>query len=78
MKLRSLIQTCEAFPSQWDGVLEDGRAVYIRYRWGLLTVRVNPNTPEETELYGHYHGDHLDGEIEEAEMLRLTGLEGPI
>lgn len=29
---KSLIQTCNAWPSQWDGVLENGREVYIRYR----------------------------------------------
>lgn len=31
-------QTCSACPSQWEGTTEDGRSVYVRYRWGNLTV----------------------------------------
>lgn len=27
-------------PSQWDGETSDGKEVYIRYRWGNLTVTV--------------------------------------
>lgn len=35
-------QTCDACPSQWEGMLEDGRMFYIRYRWGELTVSISP------------------------------------
>lgn len=33
-----LTQTCPSCPSQWEGKTEDGRAVYIRYRSGILQV----------------------------------------
>jgi hypothetical protein len=39
--IRNKIQTCKAFPSQWEGVLNDGRRFYIRYRFGCLSVRVS-------------------------------------
>ena len=37
-----LKQTCKAAPSQWEGRLADDRPLYIRYRWGELTVSVGP------------------------------------
>lgn len=33
--------TCHACPSQWEGEDEQGRYVYVRYRWGHLSVDVN-------------------------------------
>ena len=40
IKLSKIVQTCDACPSQWDAVADDGRPVYIRYRWGNLTTGV--------------------------------------
>jgi len=39
MKIIKIINCGTACPTQWFGVTEDNRAVYIRYRWGRLTVR---------------------------------------
>lgn len=39
MIVEDLIQTCPACPSQWEGTCE-GRPVYVRYRYGHLTVSV--------------------------------------
>lgn len=36
IKVTKLIRTCSACPSQWEGETEDGRYLYIRYRWGRL------------------------------------------
>jgi hypothetical protein len=41
MKVTDVVQTCEACPSQWDAKTEDGKYVYIRYRWGSLTVDID-------------------------------------
>jgi len=38
IKITELRKTCNACPAQWEGKLDDGRAVYIRYRWGVLTI----------------------------------------
>ena len=35
-----LEQTCGACPSQWEGQLADGRALYVRYRHGYLRACV--------------------------------------
>ncbi|MCA1480782.1 hypothetical protein, partial [Bradyrhizobium sp. NBAIM08] len=49
-----LEQTCGACPSQWEGVTDDGRVVYIRYRWGALTAGAGYTLDEavDAELFG--------------------------
>lgn len=71
LKLASLTQTCGSCPSQWDGVLEDGTPVYIRYRWGFLRVDLNPWTENEREIFGQQIGDEFDGYIGERAMLAI-------
>lgn len=41
-KVISIENTCTACPSQWEGTLDDGRMIYIRYRHSHLTVSVSP------------------------------------
>lgn len=64
----ALEQTCLAVPSQWEGELDDGRSLYVRYRHGLLRVGVGEglseaikNTVPETALHCERLGDDLDG-----------------
>jgi hypothetical protein len=38
--VKEIEQTCEACPSQWEGYSDDGRSIYVRYRWGFLSVRI--------------------------------------
>ena len=66
LKVISINQTCSACPSQWDAVLEDGREVYIRYRWGWLSIRC-PGVDGE-ELLGKSCGDDLAGSMEYSEL----------
>jgi hypothetical protein len=40
IKIRSLTRTCRACPAQWDGETDDGRKVYVRFRWGRLSIRI--------------------------------------
>ena len=74
-RLRKLTKTCDFCPSQWDGELEDGSPVYIRYRWGYLAVRPHPGSPESERLYGKQVGDDYEGVMSTEEMLKETGLE---
>lgn len=54
-----VVQTCHAFPSQWDAQTTGGRSVYVRYRWGYLSVDV------DGEFYwGDQVGDAFDGVME--------------
>lgn len=70
-----LRQTCEACPSQWEGTLEDGRALYVRYRYGFLSFRLSPGPTEDVydavrgeEVWGQQVGDGLDGDMDTETM----------
>jgi hypothetical protein len=71
-----LRRTCIACPSQWEGRINDDRSIYIRYRWGELTVRVSMSDANavraETCLYeddiGLRTGDCLGGYMDTGEM----------
>lgn len=74
LKVIELKQTCNACPSQWDGKTDDGRILYVRYRWGYLSVCLGQDTGDEydgvrgEEIYGESVGDALDGVMEERDM----------
>jgi hypothetical protein len=83
MNISDIQQTCLACPSQWEGHLADGCPIYIRYRWGELSVRVGPtggtidDALDSAPVFERQIGDHLDGSIELDEVCRLTGLIAP-
>lgn len=49
MKVISLQKTCSACPAQWEGKLEDGRMIYIRYRWGHLRLDVSLDPSDDVQ-----------------------------
>ncbi len=64
----ALEKTCFACPAQWEGELEDGRALYARYRGGGLSVGVGEgadeavqNSMSEKAFYFDHVGDCFDG-----------------
>jgi len=65
MEIKNLIQTCEACPSQWEAQTIDNRGVYVRYRWGYLSINISTNPGDHglggQEVYGEQIGDGLDG-----------------
>jgi hypothetical protein len=44
IKVSSLTQQGNCCPAQWSGETEQGLYVYIRYRWGQLTVEVGESS----------------------------------
>jgi hypothetical protein len=69
---KTITQTCEACPSQWEGELVDGRFFYARYRWGYLSVRVSDskeNIYNGKEIVGESIGNGLDGLMTTSEMI---------
>ena len=50
-------QTCESCPSQWEGLTDDNRRVYVRYRWGWLVVRVG--APGDTDEFAGVRGEEV-------------------
>ena len=81
-KVVALRKTSLACPSQWEGVLDDGRAVYVRYRHGGLSVGLGDEIQEavsngisDRALYRDYVGDSLDGFMDVDELkVHLHGL----
>lgn len=77
MKLKKLQQTCPACPSQWEGETKDGYPIYIRYRWGYLSIRKGKKKGDimsavrGEEIYGRQLGDNLNGFIEEEKILKI-------
>ncbi len=69
-RIKTLDQTYEGCPSQWEGTMENGDSIYIRYRWGGLSVDINGEN-----IFNKSVGDTLDGFIELDKVLELTGLE---
>ncbi len=81
MKIINLVQTSVACPSQWEGGLEDGRTIYIRYQHGGLSVSVSHEPTDSINdavmgenIYRKTISDDLDGFIEWEEVSQLTGL----
>ena len=77
MKVRDIIKTCEACPSQWDGHFEDGRMFYVRYRWGHLIIRVSPDLTDNVheavegkEILSKQVGDSLNGFLDDDQFRR--------
>ena len=62
-RVAELRKTCAACPAQWEGMTEDGMAIYIRYRWGFLSVSVGIET-----IFCQRAGDSLDGYMEDDQL----------
>lgn len=74
-----LRMTCSACPTQWEGTLDDGRCVYVRYRWGCLTWGFGdtPYAAIDDSISGErckQLGGEFDGELDEMTMLDETGM----
>ena len=80
--VRTLKKTCLACPSQWEGALDDGRAVYARFRHGHLSVGIGEtvegavdNAMSDQAVYEGEIGDGLDGFMDLEELkAHLHGL----
>lgn len=60
------------------GRAEDGSTVYVRYRWGHLSVRIDPRDPpphngaEGTWVFTKQIGEPYDGWITYEELISVT------
>lgn len=80
MRVIELIQTCLACPSQWEGKTNDNREIYIRYRWGRLSIDLGQEGVEHLKhsdlrgmnvLFEEKIGDEFDGVLEYEELKGL-------
>lgn len=66
-KIKSIKQTCFACPSQFEGYTDDNRYVYVRYRWGHLSIDIN-----DIEVLSESFGDSMDGVLSYEELKEKT------
>ena len=73
IKVTEIKRTCFACPAQWEGKAESGY-VYIRFRWGSLSVRLGPTIKDAvaSEPIFEWHDPELGGFMEYDELKRLT------
>ena len=79
VKVKKLTNTCGACPSQWEGITEDNRQIYIRYRWGNLTIQLGKigDMDEFAAVGGEYildidYGGGMDGTMDEETLKEIT------
>jgi hypothetical protein len=75
VKVSEIRKTCLACPAQWEGETESGN-IYIRFRWGHLSVRLGPTIGEAIGGRPIFEWDDVDGQngfMEYAELKRITG-----
>jgi len=66
-------QISDCCPSQWYATTDDNNQVYIRYRYGLLDVRVDKNDPVLGESYLlKEYGDEWNGTLSTSELISIT------
>lgn len=72
-------QTCFACPSQWEGYTDDDRSIYVRYRWGFLSVRIgSPGDKSEfagvrgKEILRKQLGDSYLGFLDYEDLVKAT------
>ena len=77
--VKEIEQTLEACPSQWEGVTVDDRCIYIRYRWGFLSVRIGPPGDKSEfagvrgkEIFRKKLGGPYDGILSQEELVEVT------
>lgn len=74
--MKWLKKTCDDCPSQWEGELEDGKFIYIRYRGGTLGYGVGKTIDKAVDNYKieEIIGDKYDGTLSTEKMLNKLGL----
>ena len=74
MKIVKVTQTCYACPSQWDAWVDNGDRIYVRYRWGGLTITYfgQDSKLDGDLIFSSRVGDGLDGVLEYNELRELT------
>ena len=83
MKVIEIVQTCSACPAQWEIKLKNGKMIYVRYRWGYLSIRISAEATTDvykavngTEVYGKELGDSFDGCLDELELIGIMKTQG--
>lgn len=76
--LKELHQTTSCCPSQWNGLTEQNEFVYIRYRFGTLTIQLSASGGNISDAINIGHmifvksfNDRLDGKMTSEELIQI-------
>jgi hypothetical protein len=72
MRVIKLTRTSDACPTQWDAVTDDGSVLYLRYRWGWLTVEKKQPGGRFAQVFSKSYGGGLDGSMTFEQLQELT------
>ena len=70
IKIKKITKTCISNPSQWEGYTFNNEPIYIRYRWGFLSVRIGTkregidSAVEGKEIFSGTFGDQWAGDMD--------------
>lgn len=70
IKLNSLEKMCIGCPSTWEGITDDGKSFYARYRYGKLKAELNNEIFYEKQV-----GNEYDGIMDTDEMVKHLEVE---
>lgn len=83
MIIKSIECTCESCPAQWEGITDKNEAIYIRYGWGRLSIRlsvpdgtIKDAVNDGTILYSEQIGDGCDGVMSLKAVMNIIEREG--
>ena len=63
LNVKDFVDLGTVCPSQWEGRTEDDKYVFIRYRYGWVSVWV-----DNSMVHGVEHGDARDGVMDEVTL----------
>jgi len=79
IKVNKIVKTCDFCPAQWEGITDDNRQIYVRYRLGTFSIKLgNPNDMEPfaavngTEVLRTDYGEELGGTMTYSELKELA------
>jgi len=76
--LKEYHQTCSCCPSQWNALTEQNEFIYIRYRWGTLTIQMSASSGNLSDaintgnmIFVKSIGNEYDGTLTTEELIQI-------
>lgn len=78
IKVVGVKKTCIACPAQWEGITDKNRPIYVRYRWGHLSISIGSKDKDIWDavrgktIISLSYGGQWDGDMEYNKLVELT------
>jgi len=57
IRVKKITKTCDEFPAQWEGITDDNRQIYARYRNGILSINIG--NVDDMEPFAAVNGEEV-------------------